>query len=210
MNAQTYWEQIYQTKAPTQVSWYQEHSQISLELIQSTGIALDSQIIDVGSGASVLIDDLLDAGYRKLTVLDISQTALQTMRTRLGPRGDAIHWLEADITQVKLPPDTYDLWHDRAVFHFLLHPSDRKAYIQNVMRSVRPNGHVIIAAFATDGPTHCSGLEVMRYNSESLHDEFGNAFELLSSQHETHHTPFGTHQEFIYCYCRKQSSAMIK
>ena len=169
MNMKTHWEHIYETKAPTNVSWYQEHAQFSLQCIQNTGIQKTDHIIDVGGGASTLVDDLLTAGFQHLTVLDISAAALQSAQRRLDTRSTDVNWIEADITQANLPEQTYDVWHDRAVFHFLTQPSDRQRYIDTVRHAVRPGGHVIVATFAPDGPDHCSGLEVMRYDSESLH-----------------------------------------
>jgi len=203
MEIKTHWEHIYETKGPTRVSWYQEHAQYSLRFIQNTGVQRSDHIIDIGGGASTLVDDLLAAGFQHISVLDVSATALQLARQRLGWRAGDIRWIEADITQVDLPAQAYDLWHDRAVFHFLTQPTDRQRYVETVRRAVRTGGHVIVASFALDGPDHCSGLEVMRYSPESLHAEFGEGFELKDSAHETHHTPFGTEQKFIYCYCRK-------
>lgn len=203
MNTKTHWEHIYETKAPTQVSWYQEHAQYSLQFIQNTGVRRTDQIIDIGGGASTLVDDLITAGFQNISVLDVSARALQLARQRLGARAAEVNWIEADITQVDLPQQAYDLWHDRAVFHFLTRPTDRQHYIYVVRHAVRKGGHVIIATFAPDGPDHCSGLEVVRYSPKSLHDEFGEGFELKHSTRETHHTPFGTEQKFIYCYCRK-------
>jgi 2-polyprenyl-3-methyl-5-hydroxy-6-metoxy-1,4-benzoquinol methylase len=203
MNTKTHWEHIYETKAPTHVSWFQEHAQYSMQYIHNTGIEKTSEIIDVGGGASTLVDDLIQDGYQNLTVLDLSGTALQVARQRLGSRAVVVNWLEADITQADLPHDAYDVWHDRAVFHFLTQANDRRHYIDIVRHSVRKGGHVIVATFAPDGPERCSGLQVMRYSPESLHGEFGDGFEIVDSTHETHHTPFGTEQKFIYCYCRK-------
>lgn len=203
MNLKTHWEHIYETKAPTKVSWYQEHAQFSLQYIRNTGIRKTGHIIDVGGGASTLVDDLIADGFQHITVLDISGTALQLTRQRLGAKARTVNWIEADITQADLPDQSFDLWHDRAVFHFLTQPVDRQHYIDTVRHAVRPGGHVIVATFATDGPDHCSGLEVMRYNADGLHEEFGKDFELVSSSPETHHTPFNTEQKFIYCYCRK-------
>jgi ubiquinone/menaquinone biosynthesis C-methylase UbiE len=203
MNAKTHWEHIYETKAPTQVSWFQEHAQYSLQFIQNTGIQKTDHIIDIGGGASTLVDDLLADGYQHITVLDISATALHTTQQRLATRAKEITWLEADITQAWLPYQFYDVWHDRAVFHFLTNSEDRQRYVDTVREAVKPGGHVIVATFANDGPEKCSGLQVMRYAPESLHDEFGADFKLINSTRETHHTPFGTEQKFIYCYCRK-------
>jgi ubiquinone/menaquinone biosynthesis C-methylase UbiE len=203
MSLKTHWEHIYQTKAPTQVSWYQEHSLQSLQFIANTGITKTSQIIDVGGGPSALVGDLLNNGYQHITVLDISATALEAARQRLGAHANAVTWLEADILQIRLPHHEYDLWHDRAVFHFLIEPEDRRFYVNAVKEAVKPGGHVIVATFASDGPERCSGLPVTRYDPKSLHHEFGKGFELVDSANESHHTPFGTEQKFIYCYCRK-------
>jgi len=203
MNAKTHWEHIYETKVPTQVSWYQEHAQFSMQFIQNTDIRRTGYIIDVGGGASTLVDDLITAGFQQITILDVSATALKLARERLGQRAANVNWIEADITQADLPHQAYDVWHDRAVFHFLTQPADRQRYISTVRHAVRTGGHVIIATFAPEGPDRCSGLDVVRYSPESLHNEFGKGFEMVGSTNETHHTPFGTEQKFIYCYCRK-------
>jgi 2-polyprenyl-3-methyl-5-hydroxy-6-metoxy-1,4-benzoquinol methylase len=159
-------------------------------------------IIDVGGGASTLVDDLIADGYQHISILDVSRTALQLARQRLDARGVHVNWIEADITQAHLAEQAYDLWHDRAVCHFLTQPADRQRYVDTVRHVVKPGGHVIVATFAPDGPDRCSGLEVMRYKPESLHSEFGKGFDLVDSTNEIHHTPFGTEQKFIYCYCR--------
>lgn len=198
-----HWEGIYRTKATDQVSWFQTHARSSLHLIQGSGAGLDAGIIDVGGGASVLADNLLDAGYRNLTVLDIAESALKTSCQRLGKRAQQVNWLVADITQAQLPFAAYDVWHDRAVFHFLTDPADRERYVQLVLRAVKPGGHVIVAAFGPDGPLQCSGLDVVRYAPAALHAEFGARFRLLRHEAEVHHTPAGKAQEFVYCYCRR-------
>lgn len=203
MNTKTHWEHIYETKAPTQVSWYQEHAKFSLQYIQNTGIRKTDHIIDVGGGASNLVDDLIAYGFQQISVLDVSGAALQLARQRLGGHAVDVNWIEADITQADLPYQAYDVWHDRAVFHFLTQSADRQHYIDIVQHAVRKGGHVIVATFAPDGPERCSGLEVVRYSPESLHGEFGDDFELIDSTHQTHQTPFGTEQKFIYCYCRR-------
>jgi 2-polyprenyl-3-methyl-5-hydroxy-6-metoxy-1,4-benzoquinol methylase len=161
-----------------------------------------SAIIDVGGGESTLVDDLLLRGYTEITVLDISQAAINVTKSRLGLASEQVRWIAADITEVELEPRAYDLWHDRAVFHFLTAPAQRTAYVRQVARSVRSGGHVIVSAFGPEGPMKCSGLEVMRYDAESLHGEFGARFHLIESFTELHHTPFGTLQQFLYCYCR--------
>jgi 2-polyprenyl-3-methyl-5-hydroxy-6-metoxy-1,4-benzoquinol methylase len=203
MEIKTHWEHIYETKGPTRVSWYQEHARYSLQFIHKTGVQKTDHIIDIGGGASTLADDLIADGFQNISVLDVSETALQLARQRLGVSAARVNWIEADITQADLPVQAYDLWHDRAVFHFLTQAADRQRYINTVRQAVRTGGHVIVATFAPDGPDHCSGLEVVRYSPESLHDEFGEGFELKDSTRETHHTPFGTEQKFIYCYCCK-------
>jgi ubiquinone/menaquinone biosynthesis C-methylase UbiE len=149
-----------------------------------------------------LVDDLILRGYENLTILDVSSTATEVTKKRLGPAAERVRWLVGDITEIELEPNAYDLWHDRAVFHFLTAPEHRLAYVQQVMRAVKSGGHVIISTFGPEGPTKCSGLEVMRYDSESLHGEFGGHFRLVESSGELHQTPFGTAQQFLYCYCR--------
>ncbi|MDD4962933.1 MAG: class I SAM-dependent methyltransferase [Gallionella sp.] len=206
MNSKQHWEQVYATKSSDSVSWFQEHADQSLRLIHNTGLGKEAAIIDVGGGASTLVDDLAAEGFNDLTVLDLSGAALTVARQRLGKRADAVHWTEGDITRAEFPVHRFDIWHDRAVFHFLTTPADRQAYVERVMRSVRPGGHVIVATFAEDGPEKCSGLPVMRYQPESLHAEFGDAFLLVAHEKEVHHTPFGTDQQFVYCYCRKGNS----
>ena len=150
-----------------------------------------------------MVDDLIAEGFQHVSVLDVSGAALQIARQRLGAYAMDVNWIEADITQVDLPHQAYDVWHDRAVFHFLTQAADRQCYIDIVQHAVRKGGHVIVATFAPDGPERCSGLDVVRYSPESLHSEFGDDFELIDSTHQTHQTPFGTEQKFIYCYCRR-------
>ena len=203
MDAKQHWEHIYATKAPDRVSWYQPHAQRSLDFIRRTGVDRAEAIIDVGGGASTLVDDLVTEGFEQVTVLDLSAKALEVARQRLGGRAAKVNWIEADVTRATLPPEAYAVWHDRAVFHFLTEAGDRQRYVENVRRAVRAGGHVIVATFATDGPDHCSGLEVVRYDPESLHEEFGGEFELVESEREAHATPFGTEQRFVWCYCRR-------
>lgn len=203
MQSKEHWEQVYSTKATNTVSWFQPHAEQSLSLIRNTGVPLSASIIDVGGGASTLVDDLLKGGYSKLTVLDLSAAALAVAIDRIGPQGGKVQWLEANITQVTLPVHTYDVWHDRAVFHFLTSFEDRQAYVRAALRAVKPGGHVIVATFSEDGPTQCSGLPIRRYNANELHAEFGESFALIQHEKEAHRTPFGTVQHFVYCYCRK-------
>ncbi|MDE2600203.1 MAG: class I SAM-dependent methyltransferase [Rhodocyclaceae bacterium] len=203
MSAKTHWEQVYGSKPAQSVSWYQPHAANSIALIKAAAADLDSRIIDIGGGASTLVDDLLDLGYTNLSVLDLSAEALAVARRRLGERAGSIHWIEGDITTIALPRHGFDVWHDRAVFHFLTEPEQRAAYLERVRHAVRPGGHVIVATFALDGPAQCSGLPVARYTPEGLHDEFGAAFELIEHREEYHQTPAGNTQHFIYCFCLK-------
>ncbi len=206
MQPKQHWEEVYTSKATDAVSWFQPHAALSLDLIRTTGLGKEAAIIDVGGGASTLVDDLLANGYTDLTVLDLSSHALNAARQRLGKEEAQVRWIEADITTVDLPAKRYDIWHDRAVFHFLTTPEQREAYVQTVFRSVKPGGHVIVATFAEDGPLECSGLPVMRYRPEELHDQFGEAFKLLIHAKEAHQTPAGKVQQFVYCYCRRAVS----
>jgi ubiquinone/menaquinone biosynthesis C-methylase UbiE len=198
-----HWENVYATKSPDLVSWFQPRADMSVRLIRDTGLGRDAVIIDVGGGASTLADDLLEEGYQKLSVLDLSGAALAESRRRLGAASESVRWMEADITQAVFEPHSFDIWHDRAVFHFLTTDHDRRAYVNQVLRALKPGGHVIMATFGTNGPTQCSGLPVVRYAPDGLHAEFGEAFTLLSHEEQMHHTPFGTNQQFIYCMCRK-------
>lgn len=201
MDSQIHWEKIYTEKAPNAVSWYRPHLEKSLELIEQVAAARSAAIIDVGGGESTLVDDLLAGGYENITVLDISQAAIDANRKRLGKASERVRWLVADIAKADLKDSAYDVWHDRAVFHFLTESSDRAAYVRQVAHAVKRGGHVIVSTFGPEGPMKCSGLDVVRYDAESLHREFGVHFRLLGSSKELHQTPFGTIQQFLYCYC---------
>lgn len=198
---QNHWNGVYATKAVDAVSWYAAHLESSLRLIRESAVDRDARIIDVGGGASTLVDDLLADGYRKLTVLDLADEALRAARARLGERASDVQWITGDITRVALPERSFDVWHDRAVFHFLTDASDRQRYVANVARSVRPGGRVIVATFGPQGPERCSGLDVVRYDAEQLHGTFGSRFTKLASFVETHETPWGSEQQFVYCLC---------
>jgi len=202
MDTKSHWEKVYTTKAPDAVSWYTPHLARSLALIESASPDRSASIIDMGGGESTLLDDLLARGYHNLTILDISPTALDATKARLGKAAEQIHWICADVTKADLPADSFDVWHDRAVFHFLTEPEQRKGYIQLAERAVRSGGHVIVSTFGPEGPTKCSGLDVARYDADSLHGEFGSRFKLVESSKELHNTPFGSTQQFLYCYCR--------
>lgn len=206
MESKEHWEKVYNTKASTEVSWFQQHAKRSLKLIRDAAIPISASIIDVGGGASTLVDDLLADGYERLTVLDLSAAALAAAKARLGARASKVRWIEADVLETELPLNAYDVWHDRAVFHFLTTEDERQAYVHKVLQAVKPGGLVIVATFAEDGPTSCSGLPVMRYGASELHAEFGEPFQLLGHERESHHTPGGGEQKFVYCFCRKVAS----
>jgi ubiquinone/menaquinone biosynthesis C-methylase UbiE len=203
MDKKTHWENVYQTKDSDEVSWFREHLDTSMRMISNTGVGKDGAIIDVGGGNSTLVDDLLTRGFVDVSVLDISAKAISDSKERLDAKAKDVNWIEADITTVELPKGHFDVWHDRAVFHFLTDAEDRRKYVRRVMRSLKHGGHIIVASFSLEGPQKCSGLDVMRYSPETMHDEFGNAFNLVESIAETHNTPFGTTQDFVYCYCLK-------
>ena len=198
-----HWQKVYHTKKTNEVSWYQSYPAISLDLIASTGIGLTQKIIDVGAGASILVDKLLEKGFKDITVLDISSKAIEAAQQRLGKDAQKVNWIEVDVTAFS-PAHPYDLWHDRAVFHFLTGPEDRKKYIEVMNKMVKPHGHVIMATFALEGPPQCSGLKVERYDSDKLAKELGDSFELIESVDEEHLTPWKAGQKFIYCCFMKK------
>lgn len=204
MHKKSHWETVYTTKDSNAVSWFQPHAVTSLKFINRLNCEKSAAIIDVGGGASTLVDDLLLNRHTNLTVLDLSGAALETAKKRIGENSASVNWIEADITDIALPKQQFDVWHDRAVFHFLTTPEERSAYIKNVLHAVKPLGHIIIATFAEDGPEKCSGLPIVRYSAESLHGEFGEHFELKAQRHETHKTPFDTTQQFVFCHFVKK------
>jgi SAM-dependent methyltransferase len=206
MNRREHWERVYSTKAADAVSWYQKHADLSLDWIRASGIARTASLIDVGGGSSTLVDDLLHEGYSSLTVLDVSAAALAGTKARLGAQAEAVAWIAADITEVALPSRAFDLWHDRAVFHFLTAAQDRAAYVSALLRAVKPGGHMIVSTFAEDGPSQCSGLPVHRYTPSGLHAELGSDFALIRHQREEHRTPAGALQRFVYCHFRRNAS----
>lgn len=209
MDAKAHWERIYHTFDPAQLSWYEEHPRLSLELIHRTGASKAAQIIGVGGGTSRLVDELLAEGYQHVTVLDMVGRALELTRQRLRSRAAAVTWVEADIMTVELPRDSYDVWHDRAVFHFLTEPEERRWYVETMRHAVRRDGHVIVATFTLEGPTQCgptrcSGLNVIRYSPATLAGEFGDEFELVTNMNELHRTPLGVEQALLYCSFKKR------
>jgi SAM-dependent methyltransferase len=196
-NRQAHWENVYQTKGERDVSWFQENPEISLELIRATGAGTAASIIDIGAGASRLADALLDEGYRSVTVLDLSDKALATSRGRLGARAAQVNWVVADVTTWQ-PVGAFDVWHDRAAFHFLTERQDRLAYGECVRKAVRPGGHVIIGTFALDGPERCSGLPIVRHDERSIGEILGGSFKLAESLRHDHTTPGGVIQKFQF------------
>ena len=202
VDPQRHWERIYRTKAPTELSWYQPEPQLSLDLIRGVAADVEAPVIDVGGGASTLVDRLLDAGYRDLTVLDLAPSALALARRRLGARAGLVTWVAANALDASLPSARYAVWHDRAVFHFLTDPKDRARYVAQARRAIRPGGHAMVASFSLEGPLKCSGLDVVRYSPDGMHAEFGQGFRLVDSVREDHHTPTGAIQAFVYCLCR--------
>ncbi len=202
MDSKAHWEAMYRQRAPTEVSWYQTHPELSLALIEATGIGRDAAIIDVGAGASVLVDQLLDAGFTRVTALDISATALQRAKERLGERARLVTWVEGDVTAMP-PLGPFDVWHDRALFHFLTEADQRRRYLQAVEQQLAAGGHLIIATFALKGPPQCSGLPVQCYSPETLRREVGGRFELVEAREEAHRTPRNVLQSFLYARFRR-------
>lgn len=198
----THWQNVYATKSETEVSWFQASPAISLEMIRAASRDPAAAIIDIGGGASRLVDALLQGGYRNLTVLDLSANALDTAKKRIGAAASTVDWIVADATTWR-PAKTWDVWHDRAAFHFLTDPRDRAAYVERLRSAVAPGGHVIIATFAPDGPEKCSGLPVQRHDSASLSAELEPEFELVETRSETHHTPWHSTQAFQFSRFRR-------
>ena len=201
---QIHWENVYAGKGENQVSWFQETPALSLELIERAGATPGSGIIDIGGGASRLADCLVSQGYEDVTVLDLSAAALDSARSRMGDKANRVTWIAADVT-VWEPPRSYDVWHDRAAFHFLTIPEDQAAYVARLRRAVRPGGHAIIGTFAPDGPERCSGLLVSRYDATSLAATLGSGFELIDARRHEHVTPWGATQKFQFSTFRRQA-----
>ena len=205
MKRRTHWEKVYQTKSADEMSWYQSQPTLSLDLIEATGAGHHSAIIDIGGGASTLVDELLARGYDNLAVLDVAEPAFATTKERLGESAATVEWYVADITAFD-PPHRWTVWHDRAVFHFLVEETDRAAYLAALERGVEPSGHAIIATFGPNGPPRCSGLPVHRYSPTELSAVLGVGWELVSGTSEEHETPSGAVQAFVYChFCRAEA-----
>jgi len=205
LDRRSHWENVYSSKAETEVSWFEESPAISLELIADAGAGPDSAIIDVGGGASRLVAALIDRGFRDVTVLDLAESALAKAKVRLGARAGAVQWIAADATAWR-PSRQFDVWHDRAVFHFLTEPADQAAYVHRLKEGLKPGGCAIIGTFAPDGPERCSGLPVARHDSASLARVLGPSFELIAAHRHEHHTPRGVIQNFQFSTFRKSLS----
>ncbi len=201
-----HWEQAHGAQPATQVGWYAPHLDRSIAMIRGATHPA-AEILDVGGGTSTLVDDLLALGYAKMSVLDISSTALTVARERLGAAAGAVKWIVGDVTSVRLVRDAYEVWHDRAVFHFLTAPADRRAYVELATGSVKVGGHLIMACFSLDGPPRCSGLDVVRYSAESMSRELGPGFSLRREAEELHRTPRGAEQKYIYCMFERVGDA---
>jgi trans-aconitate methyltransferase len=203
-HARAHWENAYTTRDPTQVSWFEVRPVMSLEMIAAASVEPDTAIIDVGGGASTLVDALLAAGYRDLTVLDVTQAALDVARRRLGEDATRVRWITHDLLTWR-PPQRYGLWHDRALFHFLVYPEQRAEYFAVLHAALQPGGSVVVATFAADGPEMCSGLPTARYASDDLAEAFGANFDVLMSRREEHRTPAGVVQPFTWLLLHAQS-----
>lgn len=199
---QAHWQTVYVTKSPGEVSWFQERPAVSLALIEATGLPATAAILDVGGGASTLVDHLLASGHTSLSVLDISAEALEHSRIRLGPLAKRVTWIAADVTRWR-PDEQVDLWHDRAVLHFLTAAADQQAYFETLRAALRPRGWAIVAGFAPGGPTRCSGLEIVQHDAESLAELLGPGFGLVEARDEVHRTPWGADQAFRYHLFRR-------
>jgi SAM-dependent methyltransferase len=197
-NRKKYWNRVYKKNLPSEVGWHQDYPEMSLKLIATTEVGADGSIIDIGGGTSKLPGILLDQGYKKLTVLDISGKSIEKAKIQLAEKSNRISWIEADVTKYDFK-EKFDVWHDRAVFHFLTEAGDRKGYIHSLNQALMLNGHLIIATFDLDAPPKCSGLPVVRYEPETLHNELGNNFNLTETFFEDHVTPSGVRQKFIFC-----------
>ncbi len=201
---QQHWNHAYLQKGAHQVSWFSQHLECSLALLKSAGLTARSRLIDVGGGASHLVDDLLALGLDDILILDLSEHALALARTRLGDTGERVHWQVADVRTAKLDGGQYDFWHDRAVLHFLHAPEDLHDYAAQVRLALRPGGHAVIGGFGTDGPERCSGLPVARRSAEDIARTLGSEFELLDQRREQHLTPAGASQSFVYALLRRR------
>ncbi len=203
MNEIEHWDNIYATRSARQVGWYTPRLETSLNWINDLELAAEASIIDVGGGASTLVDCLLASDFKNITLLDLAKSAISVTKQRLASKSTSVSWLQGDITQITLPHEAFELWHDRAVFHFLIETEQRQRYRDALQHALKPGGYFIVGAFSLDGPEQCSGLPVQRYNWEQLSNQFGDSFELKRHQYETHRTPSGIEQAYVYCLFQK-------
>ncbi len=202
MDRQAHWDEVYTTRLAEELSWFQQQPALSIELIERVGAGPAAALVDVGGGDSRLVDGLLELGYRDLTVLDVSLAALERARQRLGDQAGVVEWVASDVTHWE-PGRAYDVWHDRAVFHFLTEDADRRRYVEVMRRALKRSGQAVIATFSLEGPPKCSGLDVCRYSAETLVRELGPAFKLDESREQVHQTPAGKSQAFVFARFRK-------
>ncbi len=207
MSREAHWQTVYSAKEADEVSWYRPRLDMSLELIRATGLTKSGRIIDIGAGASTLVDDLLAAGYECITALDISETALNIARQRLGSAAKEVTWIVGDVTEVDLGEKAFDLWHDRAALHFLTDAADRTRYADALSRALAPGGHAVLSAFSPDGPEQCSGLDIRQYDAPGLTELLGDDFQMRECRTEIHTTPSGNEVPFTYCRLQKTAAA---
>jgi SAM-dependent methyltransferase len=205
LSSQQHWEALYRDRAPELVTWYQEHPALSLSFVAATGLGSGAAVVDVGGGCSLLTDYLIEQGYTNITVLDLSSIAMGYARQRLGDRAEEVTWIEGDVLEYRFDT-TFDVWHDRAVFHFLTDPADQERYVDSLSDAVPTGGHVIIATFGLAGPETCSGLPVQRYGPEALSQALGPGFETVGFRTEMHHAPTGVTQQFLYGHFQRRST----
>ena len=203
-NRKQHWERVYKKNKLDELGWYQDYPEMSLKLITATGVSVDGNIIDVGGGTSKLAGILLDQGYMRLTVLDISGSSIERTKLQHGEKSKQITWIEANVTKFNFA-ESFDIWHDRAVFHFLTDANEKRRYVDSLNQALKPGGHLIIATFGLKGPPKCCGLNVVRYSAESLHKEFGDNFVMIETFDEVHYTPSKVQQNFIYCRFTKRT-----
>lgn len=206
MNQREHWERVYTSRQPHEVGWYAPHLRTSLTWIRDLSLPKGARIIDVGGGASTLVDDLLTEGYQHVAVLDLSPAALSVVKTRLGREADRVVWLEGDITSIELPAHSFDLWHDRAVLHFLTEPEGMRKYVNCLREALKPGGYAIIGTFSPEAPPRCSGLPLERYTIEAMQELLGKEFTLQRHHKELHVTPGGTEQMYLYCQLQREAN----
>ncbi len=202
LDRKKHWETIYQTKQPDEVSWYQPTPETSLRFIEELNLKPDARIIDIGGGDSLLAEHLLDLGFQNITVVDISKAAIERAKKRIGKQAETITWVVADVTQFE-PTEDYDLWHDRAAFHFLTEQQEIHSYLETAHKSITPDGIMVVGTFSKEGPEKCSGLPVSQYSESSMTKQMQPLFEKIECITVNHETPFDTVQNFTFCSFKK-------